>query len=259
MCSTLVAYNGALNAGTTSFAAAFMSTTRDLVWSSAIPECEILDIAIGADNTFLVAGNAGAGQTPPLLADPLFYTDMSLAEGGYIAGFDPSGLFFGGRYMGNDVDNLNNVVTTGFFDLNRVYVGGHTESNHQLEQFPFICPPTVDPWCNQFQAEPVDLYYAQLKQHITNVGVAETAPAQGTFILHPNPSSGTVYLVCNDGACEDVRGLRLHDARGRLVHQAAMAPPQPVGLGAQAPGVYIVQLLNAQGSVLHTDRIIIQP
>lgn len=260
LCTSLVNYNGALNAGTTSFAAAFMSTTRDLVWSSAIPECEILDIAIGPDNTFLVAGNAGAAQNPPLLANPLFYSDVSLADGGYIAGFDPSGLFFGGRYMGTDADHLNNVVTTGFFDLNRVYVGGHTESNHQWEQFPYLCPPTVDPWCNQFLAEPVDLYYAQLKQHITNVGMDDaTEGGDGTFVLYPNPQDGTMGLGCQGAPCANARTLVLIDMRGREVAVQRLNSGSRVYLGRLAPGVYSGRLQDAQGNALGTARILIQP
>ncbi len=77
-----------------------------------------------------------------------------------------------------------------------------------------------------------------------------------TFTLHPNPTTGLLYVALN--------GLRprevfVTDAVGRTVLQQVLSRttqgPLQLDLGIVSPGVYLVTLLDAEG-MRHTQRVV---
>jgi len=79
-------------------------------------------------------------------------------------------------------------------------------------------------------------------------GAATSAAAQ----LYPNPATRAVTVAAVPGA----RRLRLLDATGRVVREAAAAGATTVSVAGLPTGLYLVQWLTPEGRVLATRRLL---
>lgn len=83
--------------------------------------------------------------------------------------------------------------------------------------------------------------------NVTVQGIAELmAPA---VVLRPNPARDQVRI---SATAAGARQLRVNDAQGRTVHQAAFSNEAVLDLSRFARGQYSVQLLDAAGTVIAT-------
>lgn len=76
--------------------------------------------------------------------------------------------------------------------------------------------------------------------------IDEEVPLESATSLYPNPSQGHVYIIGDDLW----NRVRVHDMRGRLVHEAAALPGnQEIALHHLRPGMYLVELSNPNQTI----------
>tara|TARA_R110000868_G_scaffold329312_2_gene590175 strand:+ start:246 stop:638 length:393 start_codon:yes stop_codon:yes gene_type:complete len=86
----------------------------------------------------------------------------------------------------------------------------------------------------------------------TNVSLNEVATAD--LAIFPNPAQNLLNIISANG--ENVQAA-LYDMNGRLVSTSAASNRIEMDLSAIAAGVYVLQVKDANASLLSTERIVI--
>lgn len=94
-----------------------------------------------------------------------------------------------------------------------------------------------------------------LLKYARNTGMIGPGSATNAFLVWPNPATDRVRIAC--AGFDGSSSLRLIDALGRVVAWGAPGM-RHLDLGAQAPGLYTVAAVNAQGSLLmHSPLVVV--
>lgn len=85
----------------------------------------------------------------------------------------------------------------------------------------------------------------------------QVAPSSTSFKLYPNPSNGILNIEIRD--TDAVQHIQISNMLGQeLLRQAANSTNISLDLSNVKAGLYLVQLLDKEGSVLGIDKVIIQ-
>lgn len=273
-CNTAPQYEGVPGAGNGDvFLMRFNAATHQLEWSAVLGGSERddpLSLSLLVDESggkklvvggFTTSGSSGSTGIPVLNNTDYYFQDAhgdAAATDGphydsYVWVFDKEQQFIMGTYVGGVGDDRGLAVAAGGDD--RVYQVGEARST---AEFPFNCPPTVDPWCDQSYANTLngsaDASYVQLKYDVT-VGFEEEVPVyQPSFALYPVPSNGTVTVRGNGEQLPSDLRIEVIDAVGRMAYR--QSEPRTVAgrsatlhLSDLPDGVYFARLSSASTGV----------
>ncbi len=77
------------------------------------------------------------------------------------------------------------------------------------------------------------------------------------FKVYPNPSSGQAAIDIS-AFSESAKILNIYDLAGKLLHSIPVNKRQMLSLSDLSGGTYVLQLQGEQGSILATDKLVIQ-
>ncbi len=136
----------------------------------------------------------------------------------------------------------------------RIYLTGSSTST---QEFPFNCPPTLDPYCNMsylnISTDQNDVFHLQI-QYDATVGLEDAAARVATsWSLFPNPVDRTTTLTATKFIPNDLR-LSLFDVLGRMTdvdrrHVRTTGQAISLDLSELPPGCWLVRLASVEGSL----------
>lgn len=178
---------------------------------------------------------------------------------GYLTSFDSNGALQWGTYFGgagaNSLTNGDIVEGVAFVQQN-VFMCGWT---HSTTLFPYQCPGTANPWCQNsttVSTTKADAFIAQMNQG--PVGIEERSQQKASLHIFPNPTSDYINIAFNSG--ENGSGLfAVYDLAGREISTGKVGVVNgenrlSIDLTTAEAGTYLVKI--SINNELYTGKII---
>ncbi|MEZ4761559.1 MAG: T9SS type A sorting domain-containing protein [Flavobacteriales bacterium] len=206
-------------------------------------------IAVAADGTSYTIGYFTG--TPDFDNGPGTFTISSSFSGTtdvYILKLDASGNFMWAGAMGSTSTDFGKAIH--LMDDGTLHaIGNYADpADPNLPELDFD-PGPAEATILSTAANPQGFFLVQLTDN-GSVGMAANTDDH-TLAVYPNPSAGTVAIDLRGVAAP--RALRVLDRTGRLVQEVALRDPLVLDHQLpEQPGLYLVQVVTASGSVLST-------
>ena len=206
-------------------------------------------IAVAADGTSYTIGYFTG--TPDFDNGPGTFTITSSFSGTtdvYILKLDATGNFMWAGAMGSTSTDFGKAIH--LMDDGTLHaIGNYADpADPNLPELDFD-PGPAEATILSTAANPQGFFLVQLTDN-GSVGITANDDDH-TLTVYPNPSAGTVAIDLR--SIDAPRALRVLDRTGRLVQQVALRDPLVLDHQLpEQPGLYLVQVVTASGSVLST-------
>jgi len=206
-------------------------------------------IAVAADGTSYTVGYFTG--TPDFDNGPGTFTITSSFSGTtdvYILKLDATGNFMWAGAMGSTSTDFGKAIH--LMDDGTLHaIGNYADpADPNLPELDFD-PGPAEATILSTAANPQGFFLVQLTDN-GSVGITANDDDH-TLTVYPNPSAGTVAIDLR--SIDAPRALRVLDRTGRLVQQVALRDPLVLDHQLpEQPGLYLVQVVTASGSVLST-------
>ena len=207
------------------------------------------DIAVAADGTSYTVGYFTG--TPDFDNGPGTFTITSSFSGTtdvYILKLDATGNFMWAGAMGSTSTDFGKAIHLSD-DGTLHAIGNYSDPVDSIYPELDFDPGPAEATILSNSANPQGFFLVQLTDN-GSVGITANDDDH-TLTVYPNPSAGTVAIDLR--SIDAPRALRVLDRTGRLVQQVALRDPLVLDHQLpEQPGLYLVQVVTASGSVLST-------
>ena len=207
------------------------------------------DIAVAADGTSYTVGYFTG--TPDFDNGPGTFTITSSFSGTadvYILKLDATGNFVWAGAMGSSETDFGKAIHLSD-DGTLHAIGNYSDPVDSIYPELDFDPGPAEATILSTAANPQGFFLVQLTDN-GSVGIPANTDGQ-TLTMYPNPSTGTVAIDLR--GVTGPRALRVLDRTGRLVQEVALRDPLVLDHQLpEQPGLYLVQVVTASGSVLST-------
>ena len=207
------------------------------------------DIAVAADGTSYTVGYFTG--TPDFDNGPGTFTITSSFSGTadvYILKLDATGNFVWAGAMGSSETDFGKAIHLSD-DGTLHAIGNYSDPVDSIYPELDFDPGPAEATILSNSANPQGFFLVQLTDN-GSVGMAANTDDH-TLAVFPNPSAGTVAIDLR--GVTGPRALRVLDRTGRLVQEVALRDPLVLDHQLpEQPGLYLVQVVTASGSVLST-------
>ena len=210
------------------------------------------DIAVAADGTSYTVGYFTG--TPDFDNGPGTFTITSSFSGTadvYILKLDATGNFVWAGAMGSSETDFGKAIHLSD-DGTLHAIGNYSDPVDSIYPELDFDPGPAEATILSNSANPQGFFLVQLTDN-GSVGIPANTDGQ-TLTMYPNPSTGTVAIDLR--GVTGPRALRVLDRTGRLVQEVALRDPLVLDHQLpEQPGLYLVQVVTASGSVL-SSRVV---